>query len=128
AARRPIEQSRAQFLLQQGDLVRHGRLREVAQTGRPREVPQFGDGDEGAQLTQLHSRSLSDEFNHFIGRIRQRRLQSADMEGILATRAPWYIAGPLISALVILLLWLANKPFGALGGYIEFEVGGACAS
>jgi uncharacterized membrane protein YedE/YeeE len=43
------------------------------------------------------------------------------MEGILATRAPWYIAGPLIGALVVLLLWLANKPFGALGGYIEFE-------
>jgi uncharacterized membrane protein YedE/YeeE len=42
------------------------------------------------------------------------------MEGILTTPAPWYLAGPLIGLLVVLLLWLANKPFGALGGYIEF--------
>jgi uncharacterized membrane protein YedE/YeeE len=41
------------------------------------------------------------------------------MDGILASRAPWYVAGPLIGLLVVLLLWLANKPFGALGGYIE---------
>jgi len=42
------------------------------------------------------------------------------MGSFLATRAPWYIAGPLVGLLVVLLLWLANKPFGALGGYIEF--------
>jgi uncharacterized membrane protein YedE/YeeE len=44
-----------------------------------------------------------------------------EMDGILATRAPWYIAGPLVGLLVVLLLWLAHKPFGALGGYIELN-------
>jgi uncharacterized protein len=37
----------------------------------------------------------------------------------LATRAPWFVAGPLIGLLVIVFLWFTNKPFGALGGYIE---------
>jgi hypothetical protein len=43
------------------------------------------------------------------------------MGSVLATRAPWYIAGPLVGLLVVLLLWVASKPFGALGGYIEFN-------
>jgi uncharacterized protein len=38
---------------------------------------------------------------------------------VLIARAPWYVAGPVIGILVTLLLWVANKPFGALGGYIE---------
>lgn len=37
----------------------------------------------------------------------------------LTDRATWYLAGPLIGAMVVLLLWVTNKPFGALGGYIE---------
>jgi uncharacterized membrane protein YedE/YeeE len=37
----------------------------------------------------------------------------------LTARAPWFVAGPLIGGLVVLLFWIANKPFGALGGYIE---------
>jgi uncharacterized membrane protein YedE/YeeE len=47
-----------------------------------------------------------------------RRFLPARME-VLTARAPWYVAGPLIGILVTLLLWVANKPFGALGGYIE---------
>lgn len=39
---------------------------------------------------------------------------------IFATRAPSYIAGPVIGLLIVALLWVANRPFGALGGYIEF--------
>jgi uncharacterized protein len=38
---------------------------------------------------------------------------------VLTARAPWYLAGPAIGLTVILLLWVTNKPFGALGGYIE---------
>jgi uncharacterized membrane protein YedE/YeeE len=38
---------------------------------------------------------------------------------LLASRAPWYLAGPVIGLIVMLLLWVTNKPFGALGGYIE---------
>lgn len=34
-------------------------------------------------------------------------------------RCPWYIAGPLLGAFMIALRVLVNKPFGALGGYIE---------
>jgi len=37
----------------------------------------------------------------------------------LTLRAPWYIAGPVIGLIVTLLLWVTNKPLGALGGYIE---------
>jgi uncharacterized membrane protein YedE/YeeE len=39
--------------------------------------------------------------------------------GVLAARAPWFVAGPLVGLMVVLLLWVTNKPFGALGGYIE---------
>jgi hypothetical protein len=38
---------------------------------------------------------------------------------VLTARAPWYLAGPLIGLMITLLLWVTNKPFGALGGYIE---------
>jgi uncharacterized membrane protein YedE/YeeE len=34
-------------------------------------------------------------------------------------RCPWYIAGPLVGLLVVGLRAALNKPFGALGGYIE---------
>ncbi len=59
----------AELLLEQRDLVRDGGLREVAQPRGPREVAQFGDGDEGPQLPQFHQRILSIRFNHFIGRM-----------------------------------------------------------
>ena len=34
-------------------------------------------------------------------------------------RCPWYVAGPLFGALVVGLRAVLNKPFGALGGYID---------
>jgi len=71
-----IQQSGADLRLELRNLMGNRGLREVAQAGGPSEMPQFGDGDKGAQLAQLHSRSLSDEFNHFIGRIGWRRLES----------------------------------------------------
>ncbi len=40
---------------------------------------------------------------------------------ILAARAPWYVAGPLIGVIIVVLLWITNKPLGALGGYIELQ-------
>jgi len=36
---------------------------------------------------------------------------------ILIARAPCYVGGSVIGILVTLLLWVANKPFGALSGY-----------
>jgi uncharacterized protein len=41
------------------------------------------------------------------------------MAHLLTTAAPWYVAGPSIGFLIVLLLWIANQPFGVLGGYIE---------
>jgi hypothetical protein len=36
------------------------------------------------------------------------------------------MAGPLLGLLLAAFRWLANRPFGALGGYIELaETGGA---
>lgn len=40
---------------------------------------------------------------------------------ILSARAPWYVAGPVIGLLIVGLLWIANQPLGALGGYIEID-------
>src|SRR5690349_8416388 len=40
---------------------------------------------------------------------------------VLSSRAAWYVAGPLIGLCIVLLLWIANQPLGALGGYIELE-------
>jgi uncharacterized protein len=33
--------------------------------------------------------------------------------------APWYVAGPLFGLLIVGLRAALNKPFGALGGYID---------
>ena len=33
----------------------------------------------------------------------------------------WYVVGPLLGLLVVALLWVAGKPLGALGGYIDLE-------
>lgn len=38
---------------------------------------------------------------------------------MLLARMPWYVAGPLIGFLMIGLRVTLNKPFGALGGYID---------
>jgi uncharacterized membrane protein YedE/YeeE len=35
------------------------------------------------------------------------------------TVAPWYIAGPLLGVFIVGLRATINKPFGALGGYID---------
>jgi uncharacterized membrane protein YedE/YeeE len=38
---------------------------------------------------------------------------------LFAHRAPWYVAGPLMGILIVGLRAAANRPFGALGGYID---------
>jgi uncharacterized membrane protein YedE/YeeE len=38
---------------------------------------------------------------------------------MILARLPWYLAGPLIGLLMIGLRATLNKPFGALGGYID---------
>lgn len=38
---------------------------------------------------------------------------------LFAVRPPWFVAGPLIGLLIVAALGLANRPFGALGGYIS---------
>lgn len=38
----------------------------------------------------------------------------------MIARLPWYVAGPLIGFLMVGLRATLNKPFGALGGYIDF--------
>ena len=34
-------------------------------------------------------------------------------------RCPWYVAGPIIGLIIVVLRATLNRPFGALGGYIE---------
>jgi uncharacterized protein len=38
---------------------------------------------------------------------------------LFALRCPWYVAGPIIGLLIVGLLWVINRPLGALGGYID---------
>src|SRR5687767_12823931 len=38
---------------------------------------------------------------------------------MLLERCPWYIAGPMLGALIIGFRAMVNKPLGALGGYID---------
>jgi uncharacterized membrane protein YedE/YeeE len=38
---------------------------------------------------------------------------------VIAARCPWYIAGPIIGAVIIALRLTVNRPLGALGGYID---------
>jgi len=40
---------------------------------------------------------------------------------MLNHRLAWYVAGPLVGLVTVMLLWVANQPLGALGGYIELE-------
>jgi uncharacterized protein len=44
---------------------------------------------------------------------------------MFAARLPWYVAGPLIGVLMIGLRATLNKPFGALGGFIDIAENGA---
>jgi len=34
-------------------------------------------------------------------------------------RAPWFVAGPAMGLVIVGLLWVANRPRGALGGYVD---------
>jgi uncharacterized membrane protein YedE/YeeE len=38
---------------------------------------------------------------------------------MLLERCPWYVAGPLLGLLLVAFRATVNKPFGALGGYVE---------
>src|SRR6185436_12000569 len=64
-----IQELGAELFFEQRNLMGDSRLGQVAQARGPREMPQVSDRDEGPQLTELHSLSLSDRFNRFIGRI-----------------------------------------------------------
>jgi uncharacterized membrane protein YedE/YeeE len=43
---------------------------------------------------------------------------------MLIERCPWYVAGPLIGLCIVALRAMVNRPFGALGGYIDLVSGG----
>src|SRR5438876_12268959 len=47
-----------------------------------------------------------------------RRAPTQELDMMLE-RCPWYIAGPILGALIIALRATINKPLGALGGYID---------
>src|SRR6266436_605167 len=53
------------------------------------------------------------------GRLSSRNWHSIRSLSMLLVRCPWYIAGPLIGALMVVLRAAVNKPLGALGGYID---------
>lgn len=42
---------------------------------------------------------------------------------MLLTRCPWYVAGPLLGLVLVFFRAAINKPFGAMGGYIEVVEG-----
>lgn len=37
----------------------------------------------------------------------------------MAAHGPWWVVGPSIGLLVVGLLWVLNKPLGALGGWVD---------
>ena len=55
AARGPVQQRLAELGLEAADLLGEGRLRDVQALGGAAEVPFLGDGDEVAQLSQIHA-------------------------------------------------------------------------
>src|SRR5690606_30158769 len=59
-----LEQAHAQLLLQRLDLLAQWRLGNAQQFGGPAEMQLLGDGDEIAQVTQLHEPSISRETYH----------------------------------------------------------------
>ena len=56
AARGPVQQRLAELGLEAADLLRERRLRDVQALGGAAEVPLLGDGDEVAQVSELHGR------------------------------------------------------------------------
>jgi uncharacterized membrane protein YedE/YeeE len=38
---------------------------------------------------------------------------------MILTRCPWYIAGPLLGLVIVVLRATVNRPLGAMGGYID---------
>ena len=34
-------------------------------------------------------------------------------------RGAWYLVGPLMGLVIVGLLWVTNRPLGALGGYVD---------
>ena len=36
-------------------------------------------------------------------------------------RGSWYVIGPLLGLTVVAMLWVTNRPLGALGGYIDLH-------
>lgn len=36
-------------------------------------------------------------------------------------RGAWYLVGPLMGVVIVAMLWVANRPLGALGGYVDLE-------
>jgi uncharacterized membrane protein YedE/YeeE len=39
----------------------------------------------------------------------------------MEARGAWYLIGPLIGLTVVGMLWVTNRPLGALGGYIDLH-------
>ena len=53
--RRPMEEERLQLLLEAPNLLAQGRLRDMESRSRPSKMKFFGDGEEVAQVAQLHT-------------------------------------------------------------------------
>ena len=63
AAAVALEQLHTELGLERADLLAHARLRQVQAIGRPAEVQLLGDGDERAQLPELHRRMIGAAFH-----------------------------------------------------------------
>src|SRR5262249_10327707 len=69
---RAIEQADAELVLERADLLAERRLRHVQAGGRAREVQLLGDGDEVAEVAELH-RDVLDIDRRYLIRIMTRR-------------------------------------------------------
>ena len=69
ATGRPVEQPRADLLLEQRNLVRDRGLREIARIGGLGEMTQLRNARERTQQSELHSRDRSRTSTDFIGRM-----------------------------------------------------------
>ena len=36
-------------------------------------------------------------------------------------RGAWYLVGPLMGLVIVGMLWVTNRPLGALGGYVDLQ-------